>query len=108
MRRAGKAFSYLGFLAGEIVKAGLGVLRLIWSPRMEPEPELISFRTRIKSEFGKAILANSITLTPGTVTVHTREDLVMVHCLDQDMARGLENSAFERRIRSMEGEGNDD
>ena len=108
MRRAGKAFSYLGFLAGEIAKAGLGVLRLIWSPRMEPEPELISFRTRIKSEFGKAILANSITLTPGTVTVHTREDLVMVHCLDQDMARGLENRAFERRIRSMEGEGNDD
>ena len=89
MRRAGKAFSYLGFLAGEIAKAGLGVLRLIWSPRMEPEPELISFRTRIKSEFGKAIL-------------------VMVHCLDRDMARGLENSAFERRIRSMEGEGNDD
>ena len=108
LRRAGKAFSYLWFLAGEIINASLQVLRLVWSPRFEPEPKLVSIHTRIHSEFGRAILANSITLTPGTVTVHTREDLLMIHCLDRDLAQGLEDSAFERRIRSMEGSSNDD
>ena len=90
------------------MNASLQVLRLVWSPRLEPEPKLVSFHSRIRSEFGRAVLANSITLTPGTVTVHIREDLLMVHCLDQDLAEGLENSAFERRIRSMEGVNNDD
>ena len=107
LRKAGKAVAYLGFLLAEIVKANLQVLRLIWSPRLTPEPELRSFRTRLQTEFGKAILANSITLTPGTITVHVREDLFLVHCLDSEMAQGLENSQFEQKILKMEGKRND-
>jgi len=104
VRKAPQAFSYLGFLVAEIFKANFQVLRLIWSPRLEVEPELHTFHTRLKTEMGKAVLANSITLTPGTITVHVRDDLFMVHCLDAEMAEGLENSAFEQRTLKMEEE----
>lgn len=103
LRRGLRALSYLGFLLREIVRANLRVLRLVWSPLLVPEPELRSFRTRLRTEFGWAVLANSITLTPGTVTVHVRDDLFLVHCLDRDMAEGLESSDFERKIAVLEG-----
>ena len=51
---------------------------------------------------GKAMLANSITLTPGTITVDTRDDRFLVHCLDKDFGDGLENSAMEKRILNVE------
>jgi len=102
IRKAPKAFAYLWVLLREIFKANWQVLRLIWSPRLEVEPELHTFRTRLKTDMGKAVLANSITLTPGTITVHVREDLFMVHCLDKDMAEGLENSEFEKRVLELE------
>ena len=102
LRNAGRGIAYLWLLLREIFKANWQVLRLIWSPRMEVEPELHTFRTRVKSDFGKAILANSITLTPGTITVHVRDDLFMVHCLDRELADGLEDSEFEQRLEKME------
>ena len=102
LRNAGRGLAYLWLLLKEIFKANWQVLTLIWSPRLEVEPELHTFRTRIKSDFGKAILANSITLTPGTITVHVRDDLFMVHCLDQEMADGLDDSEFEQRLEKME------
>ena len=102
LRNAGRGLAYLWLLLREIFKANWQVLRLIWSPRMEVEPELHTFRTRVKSDFGKAILANSITLTPGTITVHVRDDLFMVHCLDRELADGLEDSEFEQRLEKME------
>lgn len=102
VRNAPKAFSYLWLLIKEIFKANWQVLRLIWSPRLEVEPELHTFHTRLKTDMGKTVLANSITLTPGTITVHVREDLFMVHCLDREMAEGLEDSVFEQRAEELE------
>lgn len=102
LRNAGRGLAYLWLLLREIFKANWQVLRLIWSPRMEVEPELHTFHTKVKSDFGKAILANSITLTPGTITVHVRDDLFMVHCLDRELADGLDDSEFEQRLEKME------
>ena len=102
LRNAGRGMAYLWLLLREIFKANWQVLRLIWSPRLEVEPELHTFHTKVKSDFGKAILANSITLTPGTITVHVRDDLFMVHCLDRELADGLEDSEFEQRLEKME------
>lgn len=103
VKKAPAALAYLWFLLREIIKANWQVLRLIYSPRLEVEPKLCTFHTRLRSEMGKTILANSITLTPGTITVHVRDDLFMVHCLDTELGEGLENSAFEERIEKMEG-----
>ena len=102
VRRAGKAVVYLWVLLVDILKANWQVLRLIWSPRLEVEPERRSFHTRLKTDMGKTILANSITLTPGTITVHVKDDLLLVHCLDREMGEGLENSDFEKRAAKLE------
>ena len=52
---------------------------------------------------GKVILGNSITMTPGTITVDVRDDLFLVHCLDEDFAEGLAGSAQETRLMKLEG-----
>ena len=104
LRKVPKALRYAGFVVKEIFKANMQVLHFIYSPRMEAEPQLRDFRTRLKTDGGKVALANSITLTPGTITVNVKEDAYLVHCLDSSMAEGLEDSEFEQKLLEMEGE----
>ena len=96
--------AYCWNLLVEILKANWSVLHFIYSAKEEVEPVLTAFRTKVKTGSGKVILANSITLTPGTITVHVKDDVFMVHCLDQSMSEGLADSDFERRILRMEKE----
>ena len=49
-------------------------LRFVWSAKEEVEPQLVSFHTKVKTEAGRVILAKSITMTPGTITVDVAED----------------------------------
>ena len=95
---------YLGVLIREIVKANLEVLGLILSPELEPEPALVYFSTDLTSDLAKAMLANSITLTPGTITVSVEGSRFCVHCLDRKFGEGLDNSAFVRLLREMEAQ----
>lgn len=101
-KNAGLFVLFLGVLIREIAKANLGVLRLILSPKYLPEPALVYFRTDLKSGICKVLLANSITLTPGTITVSVEGDEFLVHCLDKEMAEGIEDSDFVRILRRME------
>ena len=66
------------------------------------DPCLIRFRTDLGTEAARVALANSITLTPGTITVSLDGDGLLVHALDRDMARGLDESVFVRQLRRME------
>ena len=93
---------YCRLLVTEIVKANLNAIRMILTQREEIEPALVSFRTELKSQAGKAMLANAITLTPGTITVTLEESEYMVHCLDESMAEGIQESAFVAYIRKFE------
>lgn len=102
--RGAKIVSYIRFLVCEIVKSALQTMRLIWSTEKIVVPKLVSFRTRLKTDGGKVALANSITLTPGTISVDVRGDKFLVHCLDEDFAEGLENSEMEQRLLHVEGE----
>ncbi|MBQ8536485.1 MAG: Na+/H+ antiporter subunit E [Clostridia bacterium] len=104
IRKLPKVVGYAAFVVWEIVKANMQVLHFIYSPRMEVEPQLRSFRTKVKTDAGKVALANAITLTPGTITVNVKDDAFLVHCLDSSLAEGLEGSAFERKILEMEGD----
>lgn len=94
---------YLFTLLLEIFKANLQVIRLVLSPVIAVEPCLIRFRTDLRTEAARVALANSITLTPGTITVSLEGNDLLVHVLDRDMARGLDDSAFVRQLRRMEG-----
>lgn len=93
---------YLALLFIEIVKANLQVIRLVLSPVIEVEPCLVRFRTDLRSEAARVALANSITLTPGTLTVSLEENDLLIHALDRDMAWGVDESVFVRHLRRME------
>jgi len=103
LRRLPRAVVYFFYLVGEIAKSALATIKLIWSPKEIIRPEVTTFRTKLRTDPGKVILANSITMTPGTITVDVRGDLFLVHCLDETFAEGLEDSEMEKRIMQIEG-----
>lgn len=93
---------YAVVLLVEIIKANLSITRLVLSPELEVEPCLVKFRTGLRTEAARTALANSITLTPGTITVSLEGNTLLVHALDRDIANGLEGSIFERLLSRME------
>lgn len=95
---------YLYLLLKEIVKANLIVSHMVWTQKEIMEPVLVTFKTKLKTETARAILANSITLTPGTITVALEGDEFTVHCLDKSLAEGMNQSEFEMVLREMERE----
>ena len=103
IRRLPRIVSYAFFLLGEIAKSAWAVIRLIWSPKMEPEPRLISVPTKLRTLAGKVLLSDSITLTPGTITVNIQDDHLFVHCLDKDFAIDENDFEMENRILNIEG-----
>ena len=93
---------FTGVLLLEIVKANGYVMKMILSPNLSPSPALVRFETDINSPRLKALLANAITLTPGTITAELEENTFVVHCLDRSLAEGIEKSVFVRLIKNME------
>jgi len=102
-RRIPWAIRYLVLLLTEIIKANFAVMRLILSNRYEPEPVLFTFRTKLASEAARVLLANSITLTPGTITVKLTGDRYVVHALDRDISVGTEKSILQTMLYEAEG-----
>ena len=89
------------YLLKEIAKANLTTLRRVYS-RHEVEPAIVTFRTPLKQEWAQVLLANSITLTPGTITLLLKDGELTVHCLDRSDAGSLEGSDMEARIAKLE------
>ena len=104
LRSAPKIVCYGAYLFWEIVRANLATLRRIYA-RREPEPAVVTFRTKLRPRWQRVLLANSITLTPGTITLEEKGDRLTVHCLDKSDADSLEGSDMERRIGRMEVRG---
>lgn len=93
---------YIFVLIIEIVKANLAVIHLIFSEKEEAEPVLVHFSSELESKTAKAFLANAITMTPGTITVTLEGQEYVVHCLDEDMAEGMDNSVFVKMLTEIE------
>lgn len=96
--------SYLIWLVWQIFLANIQVLRISVSraPEAHIAPQFIEFRTRLKGDFARFVLAHSITLTPGTVTVRMEGDKFIVHALTQEMAEGTPGQ-METRLRAIFG-----
>ena len=73
---------YLGVFLWELILANLNVLRLVLTPRLNIHPGIVEIRTRLKSPIGRLALANSITLTPGTLVVDIRGDSLFIHWIN--------------------------
>ena len=95
-------FSYFLVLVWEIVKANVDAIRLALSYRYETDPVIVKFKTDLTTNLAKAVLANSITLTPGTITIDVQGDEFTVHALDRDLVQGIDESVFVKRLREIE------
>lgn len=95
---------YILLLISEIAKASWAVLKLLAKPRMvnEIEPHLMEFQVPLKTNIARMTLANSITLTPGTITVENRGKEFVLHCIHPSFAEDVDCSVFVVALQAME------
>ena len=93
---------YILILIQEIILANLTVFRMILTRKEVMEPVLVHIRTDLKQEISRVMLANAITLTPGTITVSLTENDLLVHCLDETLSEGMEESRLVTLLRKLE------
>jgi multicomponent Na+:H+ antiporter subunit E len=98
------AMGYWPWLVKEIVKSGWQVARIVVDPRLPISPTLARVRPSQTTVVGLVTHANSITLTPGTLTVDAGREEFLVHSLTRDGAAGLAGSEMDRRVTRLEGE----
>ena len=93
---------YIIVLLIEIIRANFSIIKLVLAPQIEVEPCLVKFKTPLRTEAARVALANSITLTPGTITVSLEGDELLVHALNRDFAQGLNGGVFVKLLGRME------
>lgn len=93
---------YLLTLAWEVLKANFEVALIVLSPRLPIEPAFIRARVPVSSPVGRVALANSITLTPGTLTVDVLDDAFIIHVLNRKRGINLAEWPLTHLIRSLE------
>ncbi|MBO4360872.1 MAG: Na+/H+ antiporter subunit E [Eubacteriaceae bacterium] len=93
---------YVFILFFQIVKANISVMRLILDKNKHTEPCMVTFRADLRTRLGRYLLANSITLTPGTITVGVEGDVYTVHCLDRSLLDTSRDAVLQKWIRRME------
>jgi len=98
-----RLLGYWAWLLKEILKSGWTVSLIILDPRLPISPTLVRFRPTQKTNVGRVVHANSITLTPGTITVEAAAGEFLVHGLTRDGAEGVIDSDMDRRISACEG-----
>ncbi len=99
-----RLFKYLPWLLWQIVVANFDLVYRTLHPGMKIEPQIIRFNTDLKTDKGIAILANSITLTPGTVTVVAGKDgEFIVHAIAKGPADSLLSGQMQIRVKEIEG-----
>lgn len=102
LKRLPGRLAYLGCLLLEIFKAAFAIMGMVFRPGAEVKPVLVYFESGLETDAGRAALADSITLTAGTIAVGVSGDTFCVHALDGSLAEGVEKSGFARRIKELE------
>ena len=93
---------YWPWLFKEIVKSAWTVAGIIVNPRLPVSPTLVRVRATQKTDVGRTTFANSITLTPGTISVDVGRDEILVHALTREGARELAAGEMDRRVTEFE------
>lgn len=89
---------YFFILLTEIVKANFATAHFVLDPKIEVEPRIVTFKPELHYDFLKVVLANSITLTPGTITIEIEDGVYTVHCLDMELATDIGSSVFVKEL----------
>lgn len=87
----------------EVVKANFQVAKIALSVDMKLDPKIVIYESRIKNQWLLTILANVITLTPGTMSVDICDNKLKIHCLNQSYADGLNSMVLEKLLFKIEG-----
>jgi multicomponent Na+:H+ antiporter subunit E len=95
-----KYFFHLGI---EIVVANINVAMIVLNPKLPISPGIVIMRCDLERSLVRVLYVNSITLTPGTITVELEDNLLIVHALTEDVAHGVEDWALNRRLMELEG-----
>ena len=95
---------YIPYILWEIFLANLQVAKIVLSPKLPINPAIVKAKTTLRSDFGKMLLANSITLTPGTLTLEVDGDYFYIHCLkiddtSEENATKTITAKFEKHLR---------
>jgi multicomponent Na+:H+ antiporter subunit E len=94
---------YWAWLLKEMVKSSLTVTRIVLSPRLRISPRVVQVESRLSTEVGRVVLGNSITLTPGTLTIDIdRAGVLTVHALTAEGAADLQAGEMTRRVTALE------
>lgn len=96
--------AYLPWLLYQIMLANIDVAYRVIHPKMPIAPGIIRFKTDLKTEAALVTLANSITLTPGTVTIDIKEGEYFVHAIAKEPAEGLLAGEMQARVKKIEGD----
>ncbi|MGI9482338.1 MAG: Na+/H+ antiporter subunit E [Hyphomicrobiales bacterium] len=99
----GRALIYWPWLLLEICKASVGVVRLILNPALPISPTMRTVKASQKSALGVTIFANSITLTPGTISIERDGDSILVHAITREGWEELAEGEMDRRATAFEG-----
>lgn len=99
--------AYLGVFFVALIRANLDMARRVLSPTLPLQPALVEVRTELQSPLGRLILANSITLTPGTLTVDVKDEILLIHWIDAPAGIDIEGATetitrqFERYLKGF-------
>jgi multicomponent Na+:H+ antiporter subunit E len=94
LKRIPKQIHYLSILIVQIIKASIVVAKIVLQPKIDIKPGIIAVPIRAKTDVGITAIANTITLTPGTLTIDVSDDksALYVHCIDIDNAKEIRDS----------------
>lgn len=101
IKKLPKIVGYIVCLIVEIIKANFTLFH-IYFHKKDREAVIVSFETTLKTRIARSLLANSITLTPGTITMELKGNVLKVHCYDKSLAVGLDHTIFEEKIKKLE------
>lgn len=97
----GRLLLYSPWLLARIVESSIHVTKVILSPSLPIEPRLFHYQTHLKHQLAIVLLGNSITLTPGTITVEVEGNHLMVHAIDEASHEDLVSGRMERKMASV-------
>jgi multicomponent Na+:H+ antiporter subunit E len=97
-----RALAYWPWLIKEIIKSAWDVSKIILNPSLPISPTLVRFRPGQRTDMGLVIHAQSITLTPGTITIEAEASEFLVHGITRSSAQGVIDSEMDRRVSACE------
>ncbi len=102
LKKAPILIAYFFLLIKEIIVANFQMIKIVTSKKAEIHPVMVKIKIPLKTNFARVLLANSITLTPGTITAELEGDEFTIHCVDTAFSVGLESSSFVKMLERLE------